>query len=190
MTIAIESQLMTTEELLAMPEDGVGRELIRGELRERGLTRRNPMHSRAEAAIAALLRFWLKMQPAPRGQVLSGEAGFLIRKDPDTTVGIDVAYISSETAAANAQSRVLIDGVPVLAVEICSPSDKQEDMLEKVTEYLKAGVKLVWVVEPIFRTVCVYRPDAPPVMFNDTQEISGEPHLPGFRAAVAEMFGI
>jgi len=58
-----------------------------------------------------------------------------------------------------------------------------------VREYLDAGVKLVWVVEPVFKTVCVYRPDAPPELFNETEELSGEPHLPGFRAAVAELFG-
>jgi hypothetical protein len=39
--------LLTTEELLAMPEDGVDRDLIRGQLRERPITRRNPWHSEA-----------------------------------------------------------------------------------------------------------------------------------------------
>lgn len=189
MTLIATSPLMTTEELLALPDNGTERELIRGQLREREMTRRNPWHSRTESRICVLLDKWLKTRPGPHGEVLSGEAGFRIRKNPDTTVGIDVAYISAETAATITEKASLVEGPPVLAVEILSPSDKQEDVLDKVRDYLDSGVKLVWVVEPVFRTVCVYRPDAPPTMFNDTQELRGEPHLPGFGAAVAEVFG-
>src|SRR5262249_52275418 len=81
------------------------------------------------------------------------------------------------------------DGPPVLAVEVLSPSDKQENVDDKVATYLAAGVAIVWVVNPRFRTVMVYRPDAPPCSFNDTQELTAEPHLPGFRVAVAGLFG-
>jgi Uma2 family endonuclease len=181
-------ELITTEELLAMP-DGMDRDLIRGRLREPSMTRRNRLHSRTEAIITRILDAWRVTRPQPQGEVVVGEAGFRILKNPDTTVGIDVAYISPEMAAANPIDTPLIDGPPVLAVEILSPSDSQEGILEKVREYLDAGVKLVWVVEPVFKTVCVYRPDAPPELFNETEELSGEPHLPGFRAAVADLFG-
>ena len=59
---------------------------------------------------------------------------------------------------------------------------------EKVDQYLEAGVKLVWVVDPHFRTIAVYRPDAEPALFNVNQEISAEPHLPGLHVKVAEVF--
>lgn len=181
--------LMTTDELLALPEDGTERDLIRGRLREQKMTRRNPFHCTTLSKLDKLLGIWLDSRPMPRGAVLGGEAGFRIRKNPDTTVGIDVAYISAEMAAAIAPNSALVDGPPILAVEILSPSDKQEDIQDKVAEYLKAGVNLVWVVDPVFQTVTVYRPDAPPAMFNNTQELSGGEHLPGFRAAVADFFG-
>jgi Uma2 family endonuclease len=77
----------------------------------------------------------------------------------------------------------------VLAVEILSPTDTQEEIHEKIDEYLAAGVALVWVIDPADRTVRVYRPDARPQLFNDEQELTGEPHLPGFRAPVARLFG-
>src|SRR2546423_3479603 len=98
---AVQTPLTTTEELLALPEDGIERDLIRGQLRELGMTRRNRRHSETEPSVVAVLKEWLKRQPEPRGTVLSGEAGFRLRRDPDTTVGIDVAYISAETARAN-----------------------------------------------------------------------------------------
>jgi Uma2 family endonuclease len=180
---------MTTQELLAFPEDGIDRELIQGRLRERKFTLKGRQHAQTEANIAGLLCDWLKAQTKPRGEILSGECGFQIRMNPDTTVGIDVAYISPQTAGANSEGALLVDGPPVLAVEILSPSDTQEDIVDKVLAYLEGGVKLVWVVEPVFQTISIYRPDALPTMLNDTQELSGEAHLPGFRARVAEVFG-
>jgi Uma2 family endonuclease len=81
-----------------------------------------------------------------------------------------------------------MDGSPVLAVEILSPSDIQQDIDEKVDAYLAAGVKLVWIIDPHKQTVLVLRPDAPPRLFNVTETIDAEPHLPGFSAAVAEIF--
>jgi Uma2 family endonuclease len=181
-------RLMTTEEMLALPENGMERELIRGQLREKPMTRRGRRHSRTEAAITGLLLEWLKKQPHPRGEVLAGEAGFRIARDPDTTVGVDIAYISSELAIRTDDGAFIIDGPPVLAVEVLSPSDKQDEILDKVNDYLQAGVALVWIAEPVFRTLTVYQKDQPPVMFNHTQELVGDPHLPGFRALVADMF--
>jgi Uma2 family endonuclease len=188
MNESLGTTLITTEELLAMPEDGVDRDLIRGQLREKPMTRRNPLHSEATINVGYLLKAWLRQQPKPRGRVLGGEAGFRIRRDPDTTVGIDVAYISAELAANTPKNAKLVDGPPVLAVEILSPSDKHEEITEKVQEYLNAGVALVWVIDPVLRTVTVCRPDAAPVLFNVHQELTAEPHLSGFRVAVAEIF--
>ena len=77
----------------------------------------------------------------------------------------------------------------MLAVEILSPSDTQETIDEKLAVSIESGVALVWVVNPRFRTVTVYRPDAPPVLFNDQLDLTAEPHLPGFRVPVARLFG-
>ncbi|MEX0702042.1 MAG: hypothetical protein WD069_08095 [Planctomycetales bacterium] len=81
------SRLMTAEEFLALPEDGMERMLIRGRLWEKPVTRRNRWHSWIEARIVYLLWDWLESQPKPRGLVHSGEAGFRLHRDPDTFVG-------------------------------------------------------------------------------------------------------
>src|SRR5437879_4892815 len=91
---------MTTEELLEMPENGVERELIRGELYEEPMSERNRRHARIVGKLGQLLQNWLVQQAEPRGEVLVGDAGFRLRRKPDTTVGIDVAYISAELSAA------------------------------------------------------------------------------------------
>ena len=91
--------LMTTEELLALPDDGTERWLIEGRLQERPMTFRGQLESRVVARVSKFLANWLDTQPEPRGEILTGDVGFRLRKDPDTTVGIDVAYVSAEVLA-------------------------------------------------------------------------------------------
>ena len=180
-------RLVTTEEMLALPENGMDRELIHGELREKPVTRRNRHHSLVEARITYALGHWMKNQHETRGEVVSGEAGFRLSRDPDSTVGIDVAYVSAEIAG-KLPDATYFEGPPVLAVEILSPSDKQEEIDDKVALYLETGVAVVWVVNPRFKTICVYRPGADPELFSGHQELAAEPHLPGFRTSVASLF--
>ena len=187
-TSAASTRPMTTEEMLALPADQVQRELYRGELREKPMTRRNRWHSTVEARIAHFLQNWLEGRPEPRGQVASGEAGFRLQREPDSSVGIDVAYVSAEVAEREPNS-AFFAGPPVLAVEILSPSDKQEEIDEKLELYLESGVSVVWVVNPRFKTICVYRPGAEPELFSERHELTAEPHLPGFCVAVARLFG-
>ena len=152
------------------------------------MTRRNRRHTRTSTRLAQLLQNWLDTQPAPRGEVLTGDAAFWLSRDPDTLVGIDVAYISADLANRTPDTVSIIDGIPTLTVEILSPSDKHEDVVEKIELYLQSDVQVVWVVDPDLRTVVVHRPDTAAVMFNHEQEITAEPHLPGFKVSVAEFF--
>jgi Uma2 family endonuclease len=196
MAAAATKKLLTTEDLLAMPDDGVERWLIRGQLREKHsemiegqhMTVRNRSHSKTTARISTILNNWRDRQPLPRGEVLDGEAGVRLSSDPDSTVGIDVVYISAETAARQTDETTLVDGIPVLAVEVLSPNDTTEQIHEKVKTYLDSGVAAVWVTDPYDQTVKVYRRDVPPQLFNSDQELSGEPYLPGFRVPVTSFF--
>ena len=188
MSIAIAPKLITLTEFLAIPEDDIDRELIRGEIREKAMTKRNRFHAKTEAAIAGELRNWLIQQPKPRGDLYSGEVGCILLRNPDTNVGMDVAYFSAETVASQTDATTMTDGVPVLAVEILSPSDKVEDVAEKVDLYLEAGVGLVWIVDPHFKTVTIHRSDAAVQLVNSQQRLSGFSQLPSFDIAVSELF--
>jgi Uma2 family endonuclease len=190
MSLAVTSppKMMTAEELMALPEDGIHRELIQGQLRERPNTVRNRRQSEIEATLAHLLRRWLRGQPKPCGKIHSGEAGFRIRQEPVTLVGVDVAYASAELVAKTDEALAFHDGPPVLAVEILSPSDTHGEVVERVGLYLEVGT-VVWVVDPDFRTVTVHRPGRPPEMVNNRQDLVAEPYLPCFRLPVAEIFG-
>jgi Uma2 family endonuclease len=181
--------LMTSDDLFALPPSKkADRWLFRGELRESKVTKRNPSHSGAVMALGALLQNWLLQQPKPRGKVYGGEAYFRIRKDPDTNVGIDVALSTPDQAAKTKKKDSYVDGPPVLAVEVLSPNDKHKDVVEAIEEYLDCGVKAVWIVDPYTETVAVHRPGKEPKHFTRSDELSGDPDLPGFRCRVAEIF--
>jgi Uma2 family endonuclease len=187
--MATVSKPVTGEDLLAMPDDGVERWIIRGELRERPMPTRNRFHSQVMAVVTAELVNWCRQQPeGNRGKVFTGDAGVRLQRDPETTFGIDVLYVDAELLAQQHDDTTLIEGVPTLVVEILSPSDTQEDIHEKLDALLGAGVPHVWYIDPRRKTVTAYQPDNEPALFNIFQELSAEPHLPGFRVRVARLF--
>jgi len=178
---------MTTEEL-ALPDNGMDRELIRGVLKEKTMTYRNRFHTRAVANASRLVGNWVQRLSGVKGEVHSGEVGCILRRDPDTVVGIDVAYFSPEVMQRQSEDTTLVEGAPTLAIEVLSPSDRTEEIRDKVLEYLAAGVALVWVVDPYFHTVTVHRPTASPEMFNNEETLTGGATLPGLEIAVADLF--
>jgi hypothetical protein len=75
---------MTTEQLLSIPDDGIERDLIRGELREwtqeKTMTKRNRFHTFVVTRIARILDQWLDSQPFPCGEAHTGEVGVAGKK--------------------------------------------------------------------------------------------------------------
>ena len=90
--------------------------------------------------------------------------------------------------ARQTENSTLIDGVPTLVVEILSPRETIEDINEKINAYLAARVSIIWIIDPYRRTITVHQPDSVPKLFNVRDELSAEPHLPGFRIPVAQLF--
>lgn len=191
MSIAALPPKMTAADLLALPDDGVERWLIRGELRENrdnDMNRRRPDHARTCAKITTRLTMWVQSQARPRGEVYTGDTIFKLTPDSSSVVGVDIAYVSPELEAKTKKGAALIDGPPVIAAEVLSPSEKIEDIAEKIHAYLDAGVAHVWIADPNFDMVIVHRPNCEPVAYNRQQELTAEPDLPGFRVRVSELF--
>lgn len=188
MVTDVASPLITAEEMLALPDNGVEREVIEGHLRESAMTRRSRRHSRTTTNAAMILKRWRSSLSRNRGEVLTGDAGFCLKRNPDTTVGVDIAYVSAELAAQTPDDVYLINGAPVLAAEILSPTDTHERIVEKIRLLLDSGVQVVWIIDPDLQTVMVHRPGAAPTLFTASEELPGDPELPGLRIGVAELF--
>jgi len=73
-------------------------------------------------------------------------------------------------------------------VEVISPNDLAKDLDEKLEDYLRAGVKLIWVINPETRTLQIYYPDGTSRRLHETDEVSGDSVIPGFRCPVAALF--
>jgi Uma2 family endonuclease len=183
---------LTEAEFLALPDDGVDRWLVNGEVwefgaSEHGMTVRDPMHGRATARIGQILGNWVDVQPTPRGDIVGGEVGFRFQGESATVVALDVAYIDSAFASQSPEV-VLLEGAPILAVEVLSPQDTMGFISDRVKILLSAGVKIVWVVDTFDQSVRVRRKGVPSQTLDTTQELTAEPELPGFRVSVASLF--
>lgn len=178
---------MSVEEFLALPDNGVDRDLVRGELREWGMTVRNRSHSITATRLIIVLGQWWAEIMAGRGELHSGEVGCYLEAG-GTLVGIDVAYFDQAAIDRQPPDRKLLIGPPVLAVEVLSPNDTVEKVKAKQHEYLSAGVQQLWVVDPYDRVVVVHRPQQLPVLYTQRDELLGEPELPGLRVVVGAIF--
>jgi len=72
---------------------------------------------------------------------------------------------------------------------VLSPDDRPGDVLSKCGDWLNAGCRLVWVVDPERREVRIYRADGTMTVLGEHEVLDGEEVLPGFRMVVAEGLG-
>jgi Uma2 family endonuclease len=181
-------ETMTTDQMLAMQQtDGIARELIVGELRELPMTT-SPPHAKTVARVSQILSNYLDAQSESPGTVFSGDGRFRILRDPDTTVGIDVAFVTAERLPPDQVPDRFVDMPPDLAIEVLSPSETQQEVDERLNLFLKAAVPLVWLVNPRLKTVTVVRSRTEMQLLTETGQLDGEPVLPGFTCKVAELF--
>jgi Uma2 family endonuclease len=120
------------------------------------------------------------------GHVTCNDAGFLAERDPDTVRGPDVGYWSRERVPEVPEDYFEVP--PDLAVEIVSPGDSQTRVQAKILQYLKQGVRMVWVVDPELRIVTVYRGLDQMRILEEDATLSGEEVLPGFNCPVRRFF--
>jgi len=121
------------------------------------------------------------------GNVYGQDTGFRIRSDPDTVRAPDGAFLARDRVALVRQQGYA-SIVPNLVVEVLSPGDRPSQVLERIADWLDAGVTLIWVVDPRREEVRVHRADGSVALRAASEELSGEDVLPGFSCSVGEFF--
>lgn len=168
---------MTMEEFLE--NDLEGYEYVKGEL--------IPMAAAAiiHGEIGSNLHFLLAshVRENKLGRLYIAETTFQLG---DRVVKPDIAFVSTERLSDNKLKGFSV--APDLAVEIVSPSDIHYDVNEKALAYLQAGTRLVWVIEPVLKSVTVYRSEVDYTLLNYEDTLTGEDVVEGFSCAVAELF--
>ena len=178
------TKLLTAQEYALLPDDGTPTELVRGEVIE--MSSPYPRHGQICSQIVYLLRRFQEVKPL--GHVVSNDSGVITERDPDTVRGPDVAFYSfSRVAPGPFPSEQYLVAVPELIFEVRSPSDRWREVIEKVNEFLQAGVGVVCVVDDATKEVRVF--DETGIHgFSADEELSFPSVLPGFRVPVRRLF--
>ena len=176
---------MTADELLRLPDNGMRRELIAGELHE--MPPAGGDHGYVGLEIAYRLRHFLAQNPEVGGGFFAAETGFRLTRDPDTVRAPDVAYVD-EARLAQARARGYPELAPNLVVEVVSPNDTAGEIQQKTEEWLRAGVQIVWVLYPETRSAMAYQADGSVALLHADDTLHGEPVLPGFSCRVDDLF--
>jgi Uma2 family endonuclease len=181
---------LTAEELLAVPDPDLPHELWRGVLRL--VMPAGGAHGYAVTLLISAL--------APHvyghdlGMVFSESTGFVLERGPDTVLCPDVAFVAKERLPAGGPGWSFPELAPDLAVEVLSPSDRPGQVRAKVAEYLRLGVRCVWVFHPAKGTVQVHARGAGPAspitttVLGERDVLDGGEVLPGFRYPLAQLF--
>jgi Uma2 family endonuclease len=177
-------QRSTANELFEMPDDGSRYELVRGELRK--MSPSDWEHGEVVVNITLLLGQYVKVNKL--GSCGGAETGFKIASDPDTVRAPDLSFVSRERIPVGDARKKFLTGAPDLAVEVVSPGDTRREVNEKVADWLEAGARAVWVINPKRRGVTVYRSLTDVTRLSEDDELDGGDVAPGFRCKVSEIF--
>lgn len=174
--------VVTAEELshLRLPDKRV--ELVRG-----ALVVREPAggrHGRITVELTRQLANHVYEQGL--GAVYAAETGFTLARDPDTVRAPDVAFVRRDRIP-DPEPTGFPAYAPDLAVEVLSPDDRPGEVLAKVADWISAGTRLVWVVDPERRVVRVYRADGTEAIKTQDQSLDGEEVAAGFSCQVGSL---
>ena len=168
---------MTLEDFLE--SDLEGYEYVKGKL----IPMAPPTMEHGEISMNLSFLLSLHVRENQLGRLYPADTDFKLN---DRLVKPDVAFVSTARLPENRRQGSPVP--PDLAVEVLSPTDIQYRVIEKAFAYLDSGTRLVWVIEPVGKTVTVYRSqrDIKTLTFEDA--LTGEDVVEGFSCQVAQLF--
>lgn len=170
----------TFDDLLHLPDDGKLYELVRGQLVEKDM---GQLSVWIVSQIVTLINIYLRSDP--KGWVFGELPIDCFPWIPNHGRRPDIAYFHRDRLPEPREEQT--SATPNWIVEVVSKNDNALKLEEKVEEYFKAGVELVWLVNPQLQTVRVHT--ASDVrLYHAADTITAEPVLPGFSAIVRDFF--
>ncbi len=166
---------MTADELLRLNLPNKRTELVKGVL-----VVREPAGFRHGEVTVRLTKALVNFVDAGNlGSVVAAETGFKLATNPDTVRAPDLAFVHRDRLPEPPPAGYA-PFAPDLAVEVLSPDDRPGEVLANVADWLSAGCRLVWVVDPVRRLARVYRADGSESLVTQRDVLDGEDVLPGF----------
>lgn len=177
-------ELKTAGDLLALPDDGQQYELIDGDVRV--MSPAGNKHGKIAATLLCLIGPHIRENQL--GAVYAAETGFLIQQNPDTVRAPDVAFVAQARIDEVGPVEGYWPGAPDIVAEVVSPNDRFTDIEQKALHWLKAGSKVVWVVDPQQTHVTEYRGVSDIRVLSRGETLSAPQLLPGWEVKIAELF--
>ena len=166
------------------PETGDDRlyEVVYGQLKERLTgTRQNLIACRINCLIG-------RFDPAEQLGHPAIENLFVLDAASELQRRPDFAFVARQQWSGLPPDTNAWDVVPDWMVEINSPSNSADEVIEKVDEYFRAGARLVWVIYPNSQRVYVYTSPTDVTIYETSDELTAEPVLPAFRLQAGALF--
>ncbi len=98
----------------------------------------------------------------------------------------DASFIRADRLPSPPEGYITI--APDLAVEVVSPNDIYYEVEAKVDEYLAAGVRMVWVINPANNSVRVFHPKRIVEEIGADGELTGGDVMSGFTCGIRSFF--
>jgi Uma2 family endonuclease len=182
-SLSLPATLLTAEEFATRYAHRHA-ELVEGVVKEYPVP--FPKHGKICATISALL--WTHVSQADSGHSMSNDSWIKTGSNPDTVRGADACYFSYERLPKGKIPEGLLSVAPELVVEVRSPTDRWTNIYVKIGEYLKAGVRVVVILDPGTEAVSVYRDDVFAQTLHNSDELTIPDVLPGFAVVVSRLF--
>ena len=125
------------------------------------------------------------------GEVLHPDTRYVLDEDEEgirRMRGPDLSFIRRERMPLPPYPPGFVRLVPDLIVEVRSPHDTFSELRRRINDFLEAGTRLAWLVDPLKRTVTVFAPGRELHTLDAAAELDGEDIVPGFRLAVGSIF--
>jgi Uma2 family endonuclease len=157
-------------------------ELVKGELLT--MSPSGSAQGQVTMSLSLLLATFIKANHL--GVAFAAETGFKLEHDPDTVLAPDFAFICRDRNPP--RSSGYLEMAPDLAVEVISSTKTRRKVERKTAQWLSFGVQSVWIASCQKRTLEVVSANGSRKLFNQSDELSDENVVPGFRLIVAEIF--
>ena len=121
------------------------------------------------------------------GQVFGSSQGFFVARAPDRVLAPDVAFLSY-ASLPTLPWRGFIERAPDFVAEVRSPEDSARALHAKAGVWIGHRVPVVWAVDPLERSVTVYRPGEEPADVREPGFVDARPAVPSFALSLVELF--
>lgn len=181
---ALDQERMTFGEAARLDPDKQPGELDEG--RWVPVTKNTWRHGQVIVNVCMRLGQYAKQHPG--WSVSAGDSGTKLARNPDRLRGPDIGMVRSEREPKGKGVDGWLEGAPDIVIEVIGDGQSFSELAKKALEYLAAGAKIVWVLDPEPQTIVLFVPPNQVQILGRDELLGGGDVLPGFSCRVAEFF--